>query len=250
MCETFHLQFAKKTGIVAWADGDIYDAFSGPQMKPGDFWKIYLGRRIQLDVDDFDGSQFLEDLLEEVLLYPLRSTFSTRTNERWETVEETPGIWFTRPMGDPEKEKFEKGDNSNELDNNLSDEAAVNDESAELLEAQDEALDDHARPVDDTPVLTIDHYEQSDHDDDSSSDSDMGWSFHPRRPDSVFVSEGEDYAVEADGDNGRELDGEVSMDVDDEVDQLQDSDDVAGSDFDSDEVLSGDELLVLNLKRV
>lgn len=44
MCETFHLEFTYKDGIFAWADTNIYDEFSGPLMKTGDFWKIHLGR--------------------------------------------------------------------------------------------------------------------------------------------------------------------------------------------------------------
>jgi hypothetical protein len=237
MCETFHLEFDHKTGIVAWADGDMYDAFSGPQMKPGDFWKIQLGRCIQLDADDFDGSQFLEDLLEEVLLYPMRSTLSTRTKERWETVREAPRIWVTRPMADLEKDDSKDGEDSDELDNNSSDASAVSDENSELWVAQNQALEDHSLLVDCGPVLTMDHYEQSDPSEDSSEDE--GWSFHPHRPDAVFESEKEDSIVSAD-EVDSDSENEGSMDVD-AADQMQDSDDVAGSDFDSDEVLSGDD---------
>jgi hypothetical protein len=236
MCETFHLEFNHKNGIVAWADGDIYDVFSGPQMKPGDFWKIQLGRCIQLDPDDFDGSLFLEDFLEEVLLYPMRSTLSARTKERWETVQEAPRIWVTRPMADLEKGVSEGSD---ELDNNTSDAWAVSDENAELRTAQDQALEDNSLLVDRGPVLTMDHYEQSDCSEDSSSD--RGWSFHPHRPDAVFESEEDSIASAKDIDSDSEREG--SMDVDCAVDQMRDSDDVAGSDFDSDEVLSGDELV-------
>ena len=241
MCETFHLEFSPETGIVAWADGDIYDTFSGPEMKPGDFWKIQLGRCIRLDEGDFDGSQFLEDLLEEVLLYPMRSTFSSRTNERWETVEDTPGIWVTRPMGDPAQLKFEDEDDSNEPDNNYSDASALWDELQKVVSDQDQALEDHLLPVDSGPVLslTMDHYEQSDRDDDSSGD--MGWSFHSRRPDAVFLSDEEGDAMDVD--NGAQAGCEVDINVDDTVDQLCNSDD-AGSDFDSDEILSGDEMVL------
>ncbi|KAJ7169922.1 hypothetical protein C8R46DRAFT_217992 [Mycena filopes] len=93
MCETFHLQFDSDTGITAWADGDLYDEFSGPLMQQGDFWKIMLGRRIQLDDDDLDGSGFMEALLEDVLLFPL-------PNFQWETVEDSPGLWVTRKPAD------------------------------------------------------------------------------------------------------------------------------------------------------
>ena len=94
MCVRYHLEFTNATGIVAWADEELYDTYAGPEMRDGDFWKIYLGRRIELEEDDNDGSEFINDLLEEVLLFPL----SLRVPERWETVEERPGIWATRPL--------------------------------------------------------------------------------------------------------------------------------------------------------
>jgi hypothetical protein len=96
MCETFHLEYSDASGIVAWADGDIYDEFAGPAMLKGDFWKIYLGRRICLDPDDYDGSRFLEAFLEENLLFPINGP-PTQSGEPYETVEESPGIWATRP---------------------------------------------------------------------------------------------------------------------------------------------------------
>ncbi|KAJ7619067.1 hypothetical protein DFH06DRAFT_1060953, partial [Mycena polygramma] len=93
MCETFHLEFDPDTGIIAWADGDLYDEFAGSLMQQGDFWKIMLGRRIKLDEDDPDGSAFMEALLEDALVFPIISGC------KWETVEESPGIWVTRAMG-------------------------------------------------------------------------------------------------------------------------------------------------------
>jgi hypothetical protein len=92
MCETFNLEFDTDTGIIAWADGDLYDEFAGPLMQMGDFWKIFLGRRIELDEEDLDGSLFIEAVLEDVLIFPLIS------GSKWETVEESPGIWVTRPI--------------------------------------------------------------------------------------------------------------------------------------------------------
>ena len=56
MCETFHLEFSQQHGIYAWADPQLFEEFSGPEMENGDFWKIHLGRRISLDEDDEDGS--------------------------------------------------------------------------------------------------------------------------------------------------------------------------------------------------
>ena len=68
MCETFHLSFSEEDGIIAWADDKIYEQFSGPAMLKGDFWKIHLGRRIDLDEDDLDGLMFIEGLLGCVIL--------------------------------------------------------------------------------------------------------------------------------------------------------------------------------------
>jgi len=72
MCETFHLEFSYEDGIFTWADEDVYEQFSGSAMLKGDFWKIHLGRRIELDEDDLDGSMFIEGLLDDVLLCPSR----------------------------------------------------------------------------------------------------------------------------------------------------------------------------------
>ncbi|KAJ7665266.1 hypothetical protein DFH06DRAFT_923309, partial [Mycena polygramma] len=90
MCETFNLEFSSDTGIIAWADDDIYTEFARPLMQRGDFWKIMLGTRVRLDEDDPDGSAFVEALLEDALVFPLSS------GGKWETVEESPGIWVTR----------------------------------------------------------------------------------------------------------------------------------------------------------
>lgn len=97
MCEQCELEFSDKRGIVAWADDGLFDAFSGPGMQEGDRWKIYLGRRIQLEQTDRDGSEFIEDLLEEVLLYPLHTRKEPHRSEKWITVKESSGIWATRP---------------------------------------------------------------------------------------------------------------------------------------------------------
>lgn len=86
MCTTFHLEFTYEGGIYAWADPQLYEEFTGPPMQVGDFWKIHLGRRITLDEGDLDGSLFVENLLEDAVLF----------RARWETKEETPGIWVTR----------------------------------------------------------------------------------------------------------------------------------------------------------
>lgn len=108
MCETFELQFTLG-GIVAWADQNIFDEFTGSGMKKGDRWKICLGRRIQLDEEDLDGSQFVEDFLEDAVLFPLHFPLSNRVAERWETVEVTSGVWETRPMLDVDDQRVQGG---------------------------------------------------------------------------------------------------------------------------------------------
>lgn len=86
MCRQFCLEFTPEAGIVAWADYELQAEFGGLAMRIGDDWKIQLGRRVTLEASDKDGSQFLEDLLDEIVHHPL-----------WETVQERPGIWLTRP---------------------------------------------------------------------------------------------------------------------------------------------------------
>jgi hypothetical protein len=93
MCETFHMEFSNETGIVAWANEEIYEQFAGPAMRDDDFWKIYL---VELESHDIDGSDYLLGFLEEVLLYPMRPP-NGPCGGQYETVEESPGIWATRP---------------------------------------------------------------------------------------------------------------------------------------------------------
>ncbi|TFY73242.1 hypothetical protein EWM64_g10770 [Hericium alpestre] len=109
MCETFQLRFTHEHGIVAWADDALFEDFSGPGMKQGDLWKICLGRRIVLDEDDPDGSLFIEGLLEEAMLFPLRDVGDPGDWEtvcEGETVLEHTGdkrnvtVWVTRPEDD------------------------------------------------------------------------------------------------------------------------------------------------------
>jgi hypothetical protein len=208
MCETFHLSFTHETGIIAWADGDIFDTFSGPAMQEGDFWKIHLGRCIELDEDDFDGSIFLEGLLEDILLFPMvpyinskaEFGFNSTFAFGWETVEETPGIWVTRPipneLADP-----------NEL-------AEGSDVGSEDEFYRDESL---SGSEDDTkhPVLHKDDYESSD-----AAESDI-----------EMVSDAEDESQDG------SVDSETLED-----DSSSSSED---SDFDSEDMFSGDERTAL-----
>ncbi|KAG6829487.1 hypothetical protein H0H92_004369 [Tricholoma furcatifolium] len=113
MIETFNLEFSEEQGIFAWADYDLYAEFAGSKMREGDRWKIQLGRRFELDGDDYDGSEFIEGLLEETILYPSSSA------NRWETFEETPGIWVTRMVAvgeEVEESEDDKGDDKDGSD--------------------------------------------------------------------------------------------------------------------------------------
>jgi hypothetical protein len=96
MVATFHLGFNNKSGIVAWADNEIYKVWASPVMQQGDFWKIMLGRTIVLGADDLDGSVWLDEFLEDVLMFP---------DGMWETIEESPGVWVTRPTEDAKTAK-------------------------------------------------------------------------------------------------------------------------------------------------
>jgi len=227
MCETFHLSFSQKDGIIAWADDDIYEQFSGPAMLKGDFWKIHLGRRIELDEDDLDGSMFIEGLLEDVLFYPPEwSTTQKYLNERWETVEENPGIWITRLMT---ARNMDDSDGESER----SDAEGFEKRASELWdpgERYQQLLD--ASPTPDTgPIITLDEYELSDEEEEEAEEGsdvemmdDSGWTWKAGVPDAVWAPE---------------------LDEDEEVvsdDDMSDSSDLdVESDFESDAVFTGDE---------
>ena len=218
MCETFHLSFSEKEGIIAWADEDIFEQFSGPAMLEGDFWKIHLGRRIELDEDDMNGSMFIEGLLEDVLLYPHHwHSVEKYRNEAWETVEESPGIWITRLMT-----ARIMGESDGESEN--SDPEDREDRPSELWDLGDiyEELLDAPPTPNNGPVITLDEYELSDGEEEEAEDSDfevmddLGAAWKAGVPDAVF--------------------SEVSSQVDDDSDL-----DAVDSDFYSDEDPSEDE---------
>jgi hypothetical protein len=234
MCETFHLSFSEKEGIVAWADHDIYELFSGPAMPKGDFWKIHLGRRLELDEDDLDGSMFIEGLLEDVLLYPPQwSTMQKYRNEAWETVQDSPGIWVTRLMSarnmadsDGESERTDAED--------------FEERPSELwcpVEMYEQQLDASSPAPDAGPVIALDEYELSDEEEEGSEDGDdeeeeaeeggsdvemivdSGWTWKAGVPDAVWRDS------ESDEDDNSVVSSRVNHNSD-----LDDGD----SDFDSD----------------
>ncbi|KAF5329506.1 hypothetical protein D9619_009324 [Psilocybe cf. subviscida] len=125
MCERYQLEYTYEGGIYAWADEDLMDEFSGATMEPGDHWKIHLGRQITLVDKDTDGQEFIEDLLEDAVLFPLRSDLHPRMYERWQTTEEAPGVWVTRLIADRKEEADNSDWESDAGDNDLEYEAVT-----------------------------------------------------------------------------------------------------------------------------
>ncbi|KAF5325702.1 hypothetical protein D9611_000422 [Ephemerocybe angulata] len=97
MCEEFSLEWTSEGGIWAWVNQALMDELGGHAME-GCTWKVYLGRRIQLDAEDVDGSVFVEGILEDGVL------FSGKRRAAWVTVKdpEDDEVWVTRPNPDIE----------------------------------------------------------------------------------------------------------------------------------------------------
>jgi len=258
------MEFKQKTDMVAWADQSLYQTFAGPAMQKGDFWKIHFGRCIELDDDDLDGSQFLEDLLEDALLFPLRSDLSHRTHERWETVEESPGMWVTRPMASLE---VELDDDTDDADDNSSDydehggldesmEARAKLEMRDWVYQQSDAIRADAYKTDEDEGEADEEVEDEAQDDVQMSDP--GWSFNPRGADVAWPTglknkdvDGENVKENEGGEDGERIEriaDHNSNEDEEEYGNMEVGDfeqsSVADSDFDSDEVLSGDEDII------
>lgn len=218
MCERYHLEFTMDQGIVAWADSEIYEVYAGPVMRKGDFWKIYLGRSIDLDFEDIDGSEFMNDLLEEVLMYPL-----SFTERRWDTVEESPGIWATRPVNLSNNVKQDSEDSGDD---------AVSVKSWTSAYARGENM---KNKLNRGPVR---RYEEYDTADDNASDVPdqeeipLGLSFRANAPDVGYDSS--EFESDETGDYMDEGSDFYTNNQDEEGSSADD-------DFDSQEELSGDE---------
>jgi hypothetical protein len=177
MCETFHLEYTYDKGIFAWADPLLYEEFAGPAMRKGDFWKIQLGRRVLLDDDDLDGSAFLEGLLEDALYFPLRGNGGDHKFEKWETVEETSGIWVTRLQDRVD----EDGDDDS-------------DDGSIVRQREDEALENSGvKALEDTVkvIIRLNEYdisEDSEEDDYEMDDLDPGYSWEANIADAVWTN--------------------------------------------------------------
>ncbi|KAI0042940.1 hypothetical protein FA95DRAFT_1682221 [Auriscalpium vulgare] len=243
MCVTFMLEYAKPTGIVAWADDALFDEFSGPGMKTGDRWKIHLGRRICLADDDLDGSAFVEELVEEAMIFP-----PTDRAEKglWETVLEEGRTWVTRPaVARPSTE----GGLQNAGEDQSTDEEYDSDDSLttytrgyrERLDRALEVTSDEEREQR-ASALFVDEYADSEPEDDMDLDSDPDWLFGADR---VFDSTEDDdeSQTQETGAAGAISTSGAGPPVDSEaVDEGIMSD--ADSDFDSDETMSGDEVII------
>lgn len=238
MCETFHLEFSYSGGIYAWADDEMFREFSGSLIRPGDVWKIHLGRCISLDADDLDGSAFIDGLLEDALLYPHKGSWTLMKHERWHTVQEAPGIWVTRLQA-------------------LRPDGADTDEMSEADYEVDNEDYDPDKILESCPpaesIIRPDQYSVSDDDLDNVSDiEDLGF-FNPEGRDTVWDSGEEEVDELVDDDqNSNSIsvdDGPIEEEIDKEDDDVTiDDSDEAGSDFESDEVLSGDEQLLADAK--
>ncbi|KAJ7630979.1 hypothetical protein FB45DRAFT_1152650 [Roridomyces roridus] len=229
MCLTFNLEYDSDVGIIAWADGEIYDAFSGPLMQQGDFWKFLLGRRIELDEDDPDGSGFIEGLLEGAL-----------PDSQWETVEESPGIWVTKAVD-------YGSESSSDEDESMSQSEAAGTTpktypgtlswiQGQTPEEQDALLEpDYVPPA--HPVQAC-SYEASDEDEDELDDDMSVDEWDPTMPDRAWGESEDDEQEEA-------TESELEIKVEDALMALSVSDDdSADSDFDEEDQFSGDEIVL------
>ncbi|KAK0470248.1 uncharacterized protein EV420DRAFT_1499280 [Desarmillaria tabescens] len=278
MCLRYKLRFTRKHGIVARADEDLFDLFNTPTMEETDQWQIYLGRRIQLHSNDEDGREFLIDLLEDALIYPLRSEFSNCFPERWETFVKDPSVfpvvWITRPMSksgpggaDFHEDSDDSADDVPDFEVNGQPNVVGSYWEHDLIrQAQDAALDPTYGGWNRPPIGYVwDAYESESEEDEDAHEDDpttREGSWDPTQEDKAFPSDYEEDDMEGVDGNFDEVDaedntenfvGEYEMDgeMDEEGDEttsgvvvVRQEDDIAGSDFDSDEELSGDEFVM------
>jgi hypothetical protein len=209
MCETFHLEFSQQGGIYAWADPQLFEDFAGPAMQNGDFWKIHLGRCVSLDQDDADGSAFIDGLLEDALLFPYRGPTSGRTFEKWETVEETPGIWVTRLKAN--RNATEESMGENDLDSDAEDHSS---DIKDVMQSEDMALENP--PTEDTGPIRADKYTCSDSEDEEDEDSEDETCSGSEDEEDEDSENSEDETVDEEDEDENDEDGEDDEDDEDE----------------------------------
>ncbi|KAF9526242.1 hypothetical protein CPB83DRAFT_908630 [Crepidotus variabilis] len=239
MCETFGLSFDFKDGIFAWADDDLFQEFSSPKMKTGDTWKIHLGRRIELEEDDFDGSAFMEGLLEDAIYFPLRDPFSTRDFEVWDTVKESPGVWVTKMKAHrpSEEEDYTPVQGRCFVFDPASDDSDRWDCADVVVDHENRFLVDP--PEHDGPLRANEYEIENDREEQMTEEL---MDFYPdfTHHDSVWagVEEHED-----DGNEGAASPTSKSLENEDQDQAIEDdtTDDSFDSDFNSDEDMTGDE---------
>ncbi|TFY67902.1 hypothetical protein EVG20_g3762 [Dentipellis fragilis] len=240
MCETFHLEYASEGGIVAWADTDLFEEFSGPRMKEGHCWKICLGRRIILDEDDADGSQFIEGLVEEAMVFPI-SESSKKPWGKWETLLEKnaeDNIWVTRPVSGAfpgpydddemtidEDEDEDEDDSETSSDGDDSSQADSNDESDTVQSTKPDESDEPDEPEE---ALITNAYEDSD-----IGSDEMEVDFEP----AWYEPEDQDYQEPGEHEKHDAIDVEPVLPEDEVSESSEDSD------YDLDAESSGDEVL-------
>lgn len=233
MCETFYLSFSQEMGIVLGMADDLFDDWAGEELEDAISWKVYLGREIHLEDGDDDGSEYIDAVLEDALLFGGH----TESYVFWETVQTEPRHWVTRPTA--------------EIDAPESPSCLCYDEDVELTCPVDGHLNLSGRPGtlahdDFLWDNSADEDEECDSADDEDGQVQLGWDGEGGwGPDGPRESDNEDDMDEdtmaADGENAGD-------DEDDEEDEDEDEDqtiisepDSFDSDFDSDEELSGDE---------
>ncbi|KII88070.1 hypothetical protein PLICRDRAFT_92898 [Plicaturopsis crispa FD-325 SS-3] len=248
MSEAFALEYSAHTGITAWADDALFETFSGPGMLDGDQWAIRLGRRIALDAGDEDGGEFMEGLLEDALFFAVKGRRGEGLRHiEWVTVLTAGRVWVTQPDADTEATREDYDDDGGSTGSSERD-ALDEDVGLDLDNEEDwlgetdwaaldgaaipgnphahpgryrilDALLEHQHRAEPSgPVLFEDRYDTTEDDPDLDEEDDEDVYGHAHAVDGVWQP----------------------ADVSEE--ELEDEDDdVAGSDWDSDEELSGDE---------
>ncbi|KAL0563936.1 hypothetical protein V5O48_018122, partial [Marasmius crinis-equi] len=230
MCETFSLQYSDDSGIVLemTANEELLDTWAGRSIVDAgcESWRVFLGREIHLSSDDLDGSTYLEDFLEEALLYGakapgLNSEEVVDTPELYWTTEQVgDGSWETKAVRRTDGEVAAKasttepsqpdfvGSNVNDDETGLAPVNAQNEGDTQEPDGYESSLDeDELNPP---MVIAKNEYESdnsTDDDDEPSMDAYSGEEkedgFESEREEKFWGAEEERYKFE--GDSDREL---------------------------------------------
>ena len=157
MCEQFQLGFTQAEGIVASANDYLYQEFSSDEMEEGDVWKIYLGRRIELDEEDVDGTDFIEGLLEDGALFVPDAC-------RWTTVKEAPKLWVTRPNMKISRHEAESDDEGEDIIEDEDDDDDEDEKGGEENDNDNEEVEGAAEPIENEYDIEEDDDEEDESD--------------------------------------------------------------------------------------